>query len=50
MADLDTILTKAVKDGASDIHLKVGLPPFFRINKRLQPQVEFGKLSPDDIL
>lgn len=50
MADLDTILTKAVKDGASDIHLKVGLLPFFRINKKLQPQEEFGRLNADDIL
>jgi len=50
MPDLDTILTKAVKDGASDIHLKVGLFPFFRINKKLLPQEEFGRLSVDDIL
>ena len=50
MADLDAILTKAVEIGASDIHLKVGLPPFFRINKKLEPQDEFGRLSTDDIL
>ncbi|RUM48885.1 MAG: type IV pili twitching motility protein PilT [Hydrogenothermus sp.] len=50
MADLDSILTKAVEIDASDIHLKVGLPPFFRINKKLQPQEEFGRLNADDIL
>lgn len=49
MADLDLILTKAVEINASDIHLKVGLPPFFRINKKLQPQEEFGILNVDDI-
>lgn len=49
MADLDSILTKAVEINASDIHLKVGFPPFFRINKKLQPQEEFGILNVDDI-
>jgi len=50
MLDLDEILTKAVESGATDIHLKIGLPPFFRINKTLQPQPDFGKITADDII
>ncbi|RMD47383.1 MAG: type IV pilus twitching motility protein PilT [Aquificota bacterium] len=49
MVDLDQILTEAVENGASDIHLKVGLPPFYRINRRLIPQSDFGRLTVDDI-
>ena len=49
MADLDQILTKAVEIGASDIHLKVGLPPFFRINRKLVPQSDYGALTIDDM-
>ena len=33
--DLDKLLTKAYQLGASDIHLRVKLPPVFRINGRL---------------
>ncbi|RMA97284.1 type IV pilus twitching motility protein PilT [Hydrogenothermus marinus] len=49
MADLDEILKEAVNLKASDIHLKVGLPPYFRINKKLMPQEKFGRLTSDDI-
>ncbi len=46
---LDAILTDAVNQGASDIHLKVGLPPFFRINKKLHPQPKFNTLTLEDV-
>jgi twitching motility protein PilT len=35
--DLNDILKAAVKNSASDIHLKVGLPPIVRINGKLVP-------------
>jgi twitching motility protein PilT len=35
--NLDDILKVAVKHGASDIHLKVGLPPVCRVNGKLVP-------------
>ncbi len=35
--ELNDILQAASRHGASDVHLKVGLPPVFRINGRLIP-------------
>ena len=35
--ELNEILRAAAKHGASDVHLKVGLPPVFRINGKLVP-------------
>ncbi|MFD2705178.1 type IV pilus twitching motility protein PilT [Salibacterium lacus] len=35
MAELDALLTEAFEQGASDIHLTVGVPPIFRINGEL---------------
>ena len=37
MIDLHNILRVAVKGGASDIHLKAGLPPLFRVHGSLAP-------------
>jgi len=39
--DLDRLCAAAMKKNASDIHLKVGLHPVFRIHGQLVPQVEF---------
>ncbi len=50
MVDLDQILKAAVEKKASDIHIKVGLPPFFRINRKLYPQEEFGRVTNDQII
>lgn len=47
--ELDDILRIAVKRGASDIHLKVGLPPIFRIYSALVPLKDAGRLTPDDL-
>ena len=38
------ILTLAVENGASDIHIKSGKPAFFRLHGRLEP-VEMDELS-----
>jgi twitching motility protein PilT len=35
--DLNRILQVALQSGASDIHLKVGLPPMFRVNGAMYP-------------
>ena len=43
--ELDDILKNAVKQGASDIHIKVGLPPVFRIDGALNPQKDFDRVS-----
>ena len=36
MLDLDQLLRYAVERGASDVHIKVGSPPFVRIDGRLE--------------
>ncbi|HEY5996136.1 MAG TPA: type IV pilus twitching motility protein PilT, partial [Candidatus Deferrimicrobiaceae bacterium] len=47
--ELDDILRAAVKYGASDIHLKVGLPPVCRINGKLVPLKVPEPLGPADL-
>ncbi|MFH0823290.1 MAG: type IV pilus twitching motility protein PilT [Pseudomonadota bacterium] len=47
--DLDQLLRKAVEMGASDIHLKVPLPPVFRCNGALQPVRGQDRLTGDEI-
>ena len=47
--ELNDILTVAIKGGASDIHLKAGLPPMFRIDGSLVPLKDAKRLSPEDI-
>ena len=41
------LLTAAVKNGASDIHLRAGAPPALRINGNLLP-VKVPALAPED--
>lgn len=48
-AELNRILQVAVKGGASDIHIKAGLPPIFRIDGSLLPLRDANRLSPEDI-
>jgi len=45
--DLNEILGTAMKAGSSDIHIKAGLPPIFRIDGELYPYKEAPRLSPD---
>jgi twitching motility protein PilT len=47
--ELNEILKVAVKGGASDIHLKSGLPPMFRVDGALVPLKNGERLMPDDI-
>jgi len=47
--DLHNILQIAVNSGASDCHLKVGLPPMFRINGTLRPLKDHKRLLPEDL-
>lgn len=46
---LNDVLKIALKGGASDIHLKAGLPPMFRIDGRLVPLKDAKRLVPEDL-
>ncbi len=46
---LSDILKAGVQYGASDIHLKVGLPPVLRVNGKLVPLKVAQPLRPDDL-
>ncbi len=48
MSLIQDILTKAKEKGASDVHVTVGLPPKMRLNGKLLPMEEFGKMLPPD--
>jgi len=43
--DLDQLLRNAVERGASDVHIKVGSPPFVRIDGRLE-RTDLSAVSP----
>jgi len=45
---IDQILTAALDQNASDVHLTVGRPPVFRILGNLVTQEDFPSLLPDD--
>lgn len=47
--ELNDILAVAVKGRASDTHLKVGLPPVFRVDGALIPMKDAPRLAPEDI-
>jgi twitching motility protein PilT len=47
--DLNEILKIALKGGASDIHLKPGLPPMFRLDGALVPLKNGERLVPDEL-
>ena len=47
--DLNDILKVAIKGGASDIHLKAGLPPMFRVDGALVPLKNGERMMPDDL-
>ncbi|MCR5558356.1 MAG: type IV pilus twitching motility protein PilT [Butyrivibrio sp.] len=50
MSVIQDILSKAKEQGASDVHVTVGLPPKMRLNGKLIPMEEFGKMLPPDTL
>ena len=45
--DLNEILSVGLKSEASDIHLKVGLPPIYRIDGTLRPLPKAPRVSPE---
>jgi twitching motility protein PilT len=47
--DLSGILSVAVRAEASDIHLKAGLPPIYRVQGRLRPVKDSERLTPEDM-
>jgi twitching motility protein PilT len=47
--ELNEILKVAIKGGASDIHLKSGLPPMFRVDGALVPLKNGERIMPDEI-
>jgi twitching motility protein PilT len=44
---IDRLLTDMVGKGASDLHIKAGNVPGFRIDGHMQPQLEYGELTPE---
>ena len=48
--EIDTLLRGMVQFDASDLHLKVGSPPGYRIAGHIQPLKNIEKLRPDDTL
>jgi len=44
---LNDILRVAIKGQASDIHLKAGLPPLFRVDGALVPLKDGERLTPE---
>ncbi|TAN37760.1 MAG: PilT/PilU family type 4a pilus ATPase [Verrucomicrobia bacterium] len=49
MSSLRELLSAAIAQNASDIHLKLGRPPFFRVHGKLTPQGE-RPLTSDELL
>jgi twitching motility protein PilT len=47
--EINEILKIGVKQGASDVHLKVGLPPVLRIDGSLFPLKSTPRVTPDEI-
>jgi twitching motility protein PilT len=47
--DLNEILQVAQRGGASDIHLKAGLPPMFRVDGALVPLKDGRRMPPEEI-
>lgn len=47
--ELNEVLQIALRGGASDIHLKAGLPPMFRVDGSLVPLKDGKRLPPEEI-
>ncbi|MBQ7616294.1 MAG: type IV pilus twitching motility protein PilT [Butyrivibrio sp.] len=46
MSQIQDILTEAKENGASDVHITVGLPPKMRLNGKLIAMEKYGKMLP----
>jgi twitching motility protein PilT len=47
--DLNQILVEALSQEASDVHIKVGAPPIFRVNGVLKPWNKLKPFDPNDV-
>jgi twitching motility protein PilT len=47
--ELNDILQVALRTGASDIHLKAGLPAMFRVDGQLVPLKDGRRMTPEDV-
>jgi twitching motility protein PilT len=47
--ELNEILQVALRAGASDIHLKAGLPPMFRVDGALVPLKDARRMPPEEV-
>jgi twitching motility protein PilT len=47
--ELNEILQVALRAGASDIHLKAGLPPMFRVDGALVPLKDARRMTPEEV-
>jgi twitching motility protein PilT len=47
--ELNEILQIALRGGASDIHLKAGLPPMFRVDGALVPLKDGKRMAPEEV-
>ncbi|HEX9896637.1 MAG TPA: PilT/PilU family type 4a pilus ATPase [Dehalococcoidales bacterium] len=47
---IDVLFKRAVDMGASDVHLRAGIPPILRIDGRLRRQEDFSVLTNDDAM
>lgn len=47
--DLNQILVEALSQEASDVHIKVGAPPIFRINGALRPWNKMKAFDHNDV-
>ena len=50
MIDIKKLLKLVVKSGASDLHIRVGVPPIFRIDGHLEQQSDFPVVSDEDAI
>ncbi len=48
MSQIQDILREAKEQGASDVHITVGLPPKMRLNGKLIALESYGKMMPDN--
>src|ERR1700677_995506 len=48
--NIDRLLRRAVELKASDLHLKVGNPPYLRVDGVLHPQSDVPRVTPEEML
>src|ERR1700721_4107174 len=47
---IDDLLRRAVESRASDLHLKVGNPPYLRVDGILNPLSDVPRITPEEML